>query len=79
MVTEFFMANWYHKEITTIFDELHSSPDGLSADEAKKRLEEQGFNCITEKKNSNSIKRFFLNFIISLFIFLLSLVALPLH
>jgi Ca2+-transporting ATPase len=42
--------NWHQKDIEDIFEELHSSRTGLSADEARKRLEEHGLNVIREEK-----------------------------
>jgi magnesium-transporting ATPase (P-type) len=56
------MSNWYLKDVATIFDELASSSNGLSTDEVNKRLVEQGYNRITEKKRSSPIKRFLLQF-----------------
>jgi calcium-translocating P-type ATPase len=56
------MSNWYHKDIATVFEEFTTSPNGLSSDEAAKRLDEQGYNRITEKKRTSPVKRFFLQF-----------------
>ena len=41
------------KELET---RLASSPDGISKDEAQKRLEKYGYNELTEKKNSSFLK-----------------------
>src|SRR4030043_1325098 len=41
---------WHQKDIENIIDELHSSPHGLSGDEARKRLEKHGLNVLKEKK-----------------------------
>lgn len=56
------MSNWYLKDVATIFDELATSPNGLSTAEVNKRLNEQGYNRISEKKRSSPIKRFLLQF-----------------
>jgi Ca2+-transporting ATPase len=45
--------NWYQQDIKTTFQKLHTSEQGLSAEEAEKRLEEYGPNrLLTEKKIS---------------------------
>jgi Ca2+-transporting ATPase len=41
---------WHQKNIKDIFDELISSPQGLSEAEARKRLEKYGPNLLKEKK-----------------------------
>lgn len=56
------MSDWYHKDVATIFAELASSADGLSQAEVKNRLAEHGYNQITEKKQSNPLTRFLLQF-----------------
>jgi H+-transporting ATPase len=42
--------------LTEVFEKLHSSPKGLSASEAKKRLAQYGYNDIAEKKVNPLIK-----------------------
>jgi calcium-translocating P-type ATPase len=56
------MANWYQKEVETILDELVSSSNGLSTEEVNSRLDQYGYNRITEKKRTSPIKRFLLQF-----------------
>ncbi|MEW6213612.1 MAG: cation-translocating P-type ATPase [Nitrospirota bacterium] len=41
---------WHQKSIEDVIGEVHSSPQGLSADEAKKRFEKYGPNVLKEKK-----------------------------
>jgi Ca2+-transporting ATPase len=42
--------HWHQKTIKDIFDELLSSPSGLSEAEARKRLEKHGLNVLKETK-----------------------------
>jgi magnesium-transporting ATPase (P-type) len=56
------MSDWYQKDVAIIYDELATTADGLSRDEVEKRLATQGYNRITEKKQSSQIKRFLLQF-----------------
>ncbi|MBL1141550.1 MAG: cation-transporting P-type ATPase [Proteobacteria bacterium] len=56
------MSDWYHKDIETVFEELSSSSKGLGVDEAKRRLSENGYNRISEKKRTSPVKRFLLQF-----------------
>jgi H+-transporting ATPase len=42
--------------LTEVFEKFGSSPDGLSASEAKKRLEQYGDNAIIEKKGNPLVK-----------------------
>jgi Ca2+-transporting ATPase len=48
----------HQKDIENIIDELHSSPHGLSGDEAKKRLEKYGLNVLKEKKKKTPFMMF---------------------
>ena len=41
---------WHQKDITSVFEKLHTSVHGLSLEEAQKRLEQYGPNELTEKK-----------------------------
>ncbi|OGW53761.1 MAG: ATPase, partial [Nitrospirae bacterium RBG_13_43_8] len=49
---------WYQKGIEDIVHELHSSPHGLSDDEAKKRLTKYGSNVLKETKKKTSFMMF---------------------
>jgi Ca2+-transporting ATPase len=49
---------WHQKDIENIIDELHSSPHGLSGDEARKRLEKYGLNVLKEKKKKTPFMMF---------------------
>jgi Ca2+-transporting ATPase len=50
--------NWHQKDVEEIFEELHSSQTGLSADEARKRLDEHGPNVIREEKKKGPFLMF---------------------
>ena len=50
---------YYLQEVQTVLEDLKSSPSGLSAQEAAKRLEENGKNKLAEAKKDSLIKRFF--------------------
>src|SRR4030042_528239 len=41
---------WHQREIKEVFEELNSSPKGLSSEEARKRLDQYGPNALKEKK-----------------------------
>jgi Ca2+-transporting ATPase len=45
--------NWHQKNIPEALEELHSSPEGLSSEEAQKRLEQYGPNALIEKKKKS--------------------------
>lgn len=65
------MNNWYKKDTSTLFADLSTSEKGLSTSVAKIRLEEYGYNRITEKKQTSAFKRFlqqFNNFLIYILI-----------
>lgn len=51
---------FYDNEIKDIITELKSSSEGLSSQEAQKRLEEHGKNKLAEAKKDSLVKRFFL-------------------
>ena len=54
---------WHTLEADAVLEELKSSKsDGLSPDDAKKRLEEYGANKLPEKKGKNPILRFLAHF-----------------
>src|SRR3989338_4316354 len=42
--------NWYSKEVLDVLDELQSSEEGLSIEEANRRLQEYGENKLPEAK-----------------------------
>lgn len=65
------MSDWYQKDLAILFDELTTSEAGLSESVVKKRLDEYGYNRITERKKTSSLKRFlqqFNNFLIFILI-----------
>ncbi len=49
---------WHQKDIEEVIEHLKSSPQGLSTDEAKKRLEEYGPNELKEKKKKTLFMMF---------------------
>ena len=49
----------YLKNVEDVFEEVKSSPEGLSADEAAARLEQNGKNKLAEAKKDSTIKKFF--------------------
>lgn len=50
---------YYLESAEQVFRDIKSSPDGLSAGEASKRLEENGLNKLDEGKKVSIVKRFF--------------------
>ena len=50
--------DYYSKDLNEVFSDLNSSGSGLTAAEAKKRLEEHGKNKLAEAKRTGPIKRF---------------------
>lgn len=52
------MKNWHAKKIEEVFKELGSGLDGLSFDEAKKRLKNQGENKLPKKKPLSNLRVF---------------------
>ena len=50
--------NYCLEEAKTVFEELQSSPDGLSKKEAAERLQKDGKNKLEEPKKPSSLKRF---------------------
>ena len=50
---------YYCSEIDDVLTETRSTPDGLTAAEAAKRLEENGKNKLAEGKKDSLVKRFF--------------------
>jgi Ca2+-transporting ATPase len=50
--------HWHQKSADGIFEELKASPQGLSSEEAQKRLEQYGSNELTEKKKKTPFMMF---------------------
>lgn len=50
---------YYLESMQSVFDDLKSSENGLSSQEAAKRLEQNGKNKLAEAKKDSVIKRFF--------------------
>lgn len=50
---------YYLESMQSVFDDVKSSENGLSAQEAAKRLEQNGKNKLAEAKKDSVIKRFF--------------------
>ena len=53
---------WYQKDIPQTFQELTTSEEGLSYEDAKNRLEEYGSNKLPEQKTDSILKIFFKQF-----------------
>lgn len=51
--------HWHQKDISKVFEELNSSQQGLSLEEARKRLSEYGPNSLVEKKKKTPLAMFF--------------------
>ncbi len=56
------MFSFYQKEVGECFHQLHSSAEGLSEPEAKKRLNKYGYNKLTEKKKETLLHKLFSQF-----------------
>ena len=52
------MKNWYEKTAQQTLDELSVSAQGLSAEEAARRLEQHGENKLTEGKKKSALQVF---------------------
>jgi Ca2+-transporting ATPase len=50
--------HWHQKEVADIFDQLSSSPQGLSPDDARQRLHKYGPNELKEKKKKSPFMMF---------------------
>lgn len=57
-------------DITKVFTNLHSSANGLSSEEAAKRLKKYGPNAIKKSEEKSQWKTFFKNFISTMAILL---------
>ena len=53
---------WHAMPVNEAFEAVESSPDGLSGEEAGKRLEEWGPNTLAHAKKQNPVVRFLLQF-----------------
>jgi len=49
---------WHQKDITSVFEKLHTSIHGLSSEKAQKLLEQYGPNELTEKKKKSPFMMF---------------------
>ena len=49
----------YLENIENVFEEVKSSPEGLSSAEAAKRAEQYGKNKLAEAKKDSMLKKFF--------------------
>ncbi|MEK7841156.1 MAG: cation-transporting P-type ATPase, partial [Deltaproteobacteria bacterium] len=49
---------WHNKEIKEVLEDLKSSPQGLSSEDAQKQLEEYGPNELLEKKKKTPLAMF---------------------
>ncbi|MDD5127179.1 MAG: cation-translocating P-type ATPase [Dehalococcoidales bacterium] len=67
---------WYNQEADEIFKSLGSSPAGLSTEEARKRLDQYGYNEFKEEKKTSAWALFFEQFKSALIIILLAAVVL---
>jgi len=72
------MANWHNKGITNIYDELKTSPDGLSKIECKKRIKKNGHNNLPKPKEATIVEIFIQQFISPLIYLLLAAAAISL-
>ena len=52
------MENYYNLEIEEIEKKLNTSKEGLSDEEHNRRLEENGFNELREKKKESILSKF---------------------
>jgi len=50
--------HWHQKSADNIYEELKASPQGLSSEEAQKRLEQYGSNELTERKKKTPFMMF---------------------
>jgi P-type Ca2+ transporter type 2C len=53
---------WYQLPVDKTLEELSTSEDGLTREEAQKRLEEHGLNKLPETEPQSALKRFLLQF-----------------
>ena len=68
----------YLKSIDQVLNDVHATPEGLTEEEAKRRLEENGKNKLEEAKRDGIIKRFFKSLADPMIIMLLAAAAISL-
>ncbi len=56
------MEKWHAKDIESVFRELETSSEGLSSEEARRRLQKYGPNRLPEPKKRGPLLRFLLQF-----------------
>ncbi len=54
--------HWHHFSVSDIFKKLNGSEDGLTSDEAEKRLEKYGPNKLPESVSQSALMRFLMQF-----------------
>lgn len=67
--------NYYREEVGAVLDNVKSSPDGLTSQEAEKRLSENGKNKLEQPPKDSLIKRFFAQLTDPMIIILLAAAA----
>ena len=68
----------YLKSIDQVLNDVHATPEGLTEEEAKRRLEENGKNKLEEAKRDGIIKKFFKSLADPMIIMLLAAAAISL-
>ena len=56
------MKKFYQSSVEEVLEQTNSSLDGLSSEEAKKRIEDQGKNVLEQKKKKGPVAIFFSQF-----------------
>ena len=56
------MKKFYQSSVQEVFDSVKSNEDGLTSEEAKKRLEQYGDNVLKQKKRKSKLSIFFSQF-----------------
>ncbi len=69
---------WYRNDVDFVFDELETSPKGLTSKEADKRLQEYGYNELTEVGKISPLRMFLEQFTDPMVIILLIAIAISL-
>ncbi len=62
---------WEEKSVTDTLNELNTSPNGLTTQEAELRIQKYGKNALKEKKKESNLKKFLKQFIEPLMILLI--------
>ena len=68
----------YLKSIDQVLNDVHATPEGLTEEEAKRRLEENGKNKLEEAKRDGIVKKFFKSLADPMIIMLLAAAAISL-